>query len=148
MPRKLYTILILPHSKSRLRKLHLSRAFVLSLAGVLATVALIGASGSAPRLRDADGRVRATFYRNDQSDGRLVSLAVSSNVVNRVRFGLGVGRRTEELRATGRRDDLDWISTDVDVVLTGGWLLLASSEWSGGDSERTTQYHVSAIHRF
>jgi len=45
MSRKLYTILILPHTKSRLRKLHLSKGFVLSVAGALAVIVMIGAAG-------------------------------------------------------------------------------------------------------
>lgn len=42
MARRFYTILILPHAKKRLRKLHLSRNFVFAVAGILVLVALIG----------------------------------------------------------------------------------------------------------
>ncbi len=48
MPRKLYTILILPRADSRMKKIHLSRNFVLSMAGLLAALLLAGAS--APHL--------------------------------------------------------------------------------------------------
>jgi murein DD-endopeptidase MepM/ murein hydrolase activator NlpD len=42
MSRKLFTILILPHAQSKLRKLHLSKGFVLATACVVILVALIG----------------------------------------------------------------------------------------------------------
>ena len=44
MPRKFYTIFILPHAHARFRKIHVSRNFLLILAGVLALVAAAGAS--------------------------------------------------------------------------------------------------------
>jgi len=43
MARRFYTILILPHAKKRLRKLHLSRNFVVAMFSIAVVVALIGA---------------------------------------------------------------------------------------------------------
>jgi len=48
MPRKFYTIFILPHAHARFRKLHVSRNFVVAMAGLSCTVALI--AGWAPHL--------------------------------------------------------------------------------------------------
>jgi murein DD-endopeptidase MepM/ murein hydrolase activator NlpD len=44
MPRKFYTIFILPHAHARFRKIHVSRNFLLILAGALALVAAAGAT--------------------------------------------------------------------------------------------------------
>ncbi len=44
MPRKFYTIFILPHAHARFRKIHVSRNFVLILAGIVALVAAAGAT--------------------------------------------------------------------------------------------------------
>jgi murein DD-endopeptidase MepM/ murein hydrolase activator NlpD len=44
MPRKFYTILILPHAHSRLKKIHFSKNFVWSIAGLLTLLVLVGAS--------------------------------------------------------------------------------------------------------
>jgi len=48
MPRKFYTIFILPHAHARFRKLHVSRNFVVTIAGLTAAVAI--AAGFAPHL--------------------------------------------------------------------------------------------------
>jgi|WetSurMetagenome_2_1015567.scaffolds.fasta_scaffold77443_3 murein DD-endopeptidase MepM/ murein hydrolase activator NlpD len=48
MPRKFYTIFILPHAHARFRKLHVSRNFVMAIGGLGCTVALI--AGWAPHL--------------------------------------------------------------------------------------------------
>jgi murein DD-endopeptidase MepM/ murein hydrolase activator NlpD len=48
MPRKFYTIFILPHAHARFRKLHVSRNFVLAISGLACSVAL--AAGWAPHL--------------------------------------------------------------------------------------------------
>jgi hypothetical protein len=100
------------------------------------------------RLRNLDAGLRATFYRNESYDGRLVSAALSADVTSRVRTGGSFGRRTEEHRITGSSDDVDWIAIEADWTLSRAWLLLGSAEWSNGDRERTTQYHASAIYRF
>jgi murein DD-endopeptidase MepM/ murein hydrolase activator NlpD len=48
MPRKFYTIFILPHAHARFRKLHVSRNFVLAISGLAVTVAV--AASWAPHL--------------------------------------------------------------------------------------------------
>ena len=48
MPRKVYTILILPHARSRMKKIHVSRNFLLAVAAILGTVVLVG--GFTPQL--------------------------------------------------------------------------------------------------
>lgn len=48
MPRKFYTIFILPHANARFRKLHVSRNFVLAISALALTVAVAGAA--APHL--------------------------------------------------------------------------------------------------
>jgi murein DD-endopeptidase MepM/ murein hydrolase activator NlpD len=48
MPRKFYTIFILPHAHARFRKLHVSRNFVVAISGLACSVALI--AGWAPHL--------------------------------------------------------------------------------------------------
>ncbi len=69
MPRKFYTILILPHADSRMRKIHLSRNFVLAMAGLLAALLLAGAS--APHL----------LLRMTTQDGAMGRLAEENQVL-------------------------------------------------------------------
>ena len=106
------------------------------------------ASAGLASLRGLDARVRGTFYRNDSADGRLVSLGVAADALSRLRVGADLGRRTETIRITGAADDIDWFSVDLDFPLTRAWLLLASSEWTRVNREKTTQYYASAVYRF
>jgi len=48
MSRKFYTILILPHARSRMKKIHISKNFVWTISALLAALLLVGAA--APHL--------------------------------------------------------------------------------------------------
>ncbi len=100
------------------------------------------------RLRSLSASARTTFYRNDLYDGRLESGRLSLAVTDRVDAAIGGGHRAEEHRVTAAKTDSNWISADVDVVLSGGWYAATSVERTGGDGESVTQVYSSVVWRF
>lgn len=101
MSRKFYTILILPHANARLRKIHVSRGFVLTLAGIL--VATLTAFALAPHLLFKMHGHQRTITRLQESNEQLlaekqrIEERLSLLTENLSRFEESAGRLAEAL---------------------------------------------------
>ena len=93
-------------------------------------------------------QARGTLYRNMMSTGWLASISPSLDRGARLGTGVSWGRRDEENRISLVREELDWFSTEFDLVLSYAWILAGAVEWSEGSREKNTQYHTSLVLRF
>lgn len=126
--RPFYTILILPHSRSRFRKLHVSRAFVATL-GVVAA-ALVVAVAFAPHLFFRVQSQTATIQRLNDENERLLD--------EREQFEVALREVTERL------DDAE---TRAGVLATelGVDELPSSRPAAGGESTGSPSAGVSSL---
>jgi murein DD-endopeptidase MepM/ murein hydrolase activator NlpD len=92
-PRPFYTILILPHSRSRFRKLQLSRAFVLTLAGL--ALALAAAGLYAPNLFFKTETQSAVLEQLREENARLLE--------ERLSFETALGEISEQVSGVENR---------------------------------------------
>lgn len=130
MGRRYYTILILPHAKKRLRKLHLSRNFVLAVAAVLISVALIGAiaphlafrvwsqGSSIDRLVEENRKLREEKHRFEDSLGVLGErLARSEEQTLRLAAALGIEDVEPSAPAAGGSSVIEPVERDLQRIL-------------------------------
>jgi len=101
------------------------------------------------RFHNLGANLRSTAYRSDTVEGWLHSAGAGADLGDRLHLELGGGLRDETDRVSSlRRNDLHWISVDLDVRMTRTWVLLLSGERSDGEEEKNSQIYASALYRF
>jgi len=105
-PRPFYTILILPHARSRFRKLQLSRAFVLTMAALV--LALVAAGLYAPNLLFKTESQSAVLEQLREENARLIQ--------ERLSFETALGEVAERLN--GVEGDADRLADELGVDVT------------------------------
>jgi murein DD-endopeptidase MepM/ murein hydrolase activator NlpD len=114
MAGRFYTVLILPHAKKRLRKLHVSRNFVLAVCGILILVAFIGAvaphlafkvwsqSSAIETLVDENRKLRDEKHEFEDALGRIGErLATSEGRALELAAALGLESDSGTVTAAG-----------------------------------------------
>ncbi|MFN8178275.1 MAG: hypothetical protein U0167_10110 [bacterium] len=101
-----------------------------------------------PSLRNLGVHARGTSYSNSLTRGWLGSGDITLDVTSALRLGTSAGLRRENPTASGLRDDIVWVSGDLDLTVSSSWLLLGSVEETHGDLQKTLEIQGSAIYRF
>jgi hypothetical protein len=99
-------------------------------------------------LRDLDVHARGTRYLTQFVHGWLGSGDVTVDATSSLRLGASYGLRREDPTWSGTRDDIVWVSGDVDLTVSSSWLFLGTLESTRGDLQKTLEIQGSAIYRF
>ncbi len=94
-------------------------------------------------------RGRSTYFRNQQINGWLNSLALALNAGNRLQVELSGGARLErDALATPATQSVLWGGLDLDVNLSRAWYFMLSGTAERGSGDPTSQVYGGLSTRF